>query len=262
MATPSISIEGRTFKQTYSIRVLLAVILLGPAALAASIAFENQQVDKNSLYVAAGLTTIFVVLWILIGRTVLTIDAMGLKRQSAFGSKEIFWNQITETRYVVNPINVAGHFGLIGLLISAASRTKQANLTFRVIGSTGTQIRITSNFKDAREAIGLVLTRILPGMVSDARLRIERGETVQFGQVRLSKAGVIWKSKNPVPLTEIKSAELVGSKLRVKCTGKWLDAIAVRSDKIPNVLVLLEVLDSLAPQLRVAAIDPLARVRM
>jgi hypothetical protein len=179
-----------------------------------------------------------------------------------FGSREIFWDQISETRYVVNPINVAAHFGLIGLLISAASQKKPANLTFRVIGSTGSKITITSNFRDAREAIGLVLTRILPAMVADARGRIEKGETVPFGPIALSKTAIVWKSKNPIPLTDIKSAELAGNKLRVKCTGKWLDAIAVRSDKIPNVLVLLEVLDLLAPQLRATAIDPLARVRM
>jgi len=39
-------------------------------------------------------------------------------------------------------------------------------------------------------------------------------------------------------------------------------AFSARSDKVPNILVFLEVLDSLAPQLRGGQIDPLARVRL
>jgi len=55
---------------------------------------------------------------------------------------------------------------------------------------------------------------------------------------------------------------LVGTNLRVKRQGKWLSVISVRSDKVPNVLVFLEVLESLAPQVKSTGIDPLARVRV
>ena len=51
-------------------------------------------------------------------------------------------------------------------------------------------------------------------------------------------------------------------KSTLKREGKWMAAISVRSDKVPNVLVFLEVLESLAPQVKSTGIDPLARVRM
>ena len=52
------------------------------------------------------------------------------------------------------------------------------------------------------------------------------------------------------------------SNLQIKRHGKWLSAISVRSDKVPDVLVFLEVLESLAPQIKSTGINPLARVRM
>jgi hypothetical protein len=54
----------------------------------------------------------------------------------------------------------------------------------------------------------------------------------------------------------------VRSNLQIKRQGKWCSAISVRSDKVPDVLVFLEVLESLAPQTKSTGIDPLARVRM
>jgi hypothetical protein len=61
---------------------------------------------------------------------------------------------------------------------------------------------------------------------------------------------------------EVSSAEIVGSNLRLKRSGKWLSAVSVRTDRIPNVLAFLEVLESVAPQSKSATIDPLARVRV
>jgi hypothetical protein len=98
-------------------------------------------------------------------------------------------------------------------------------------------------------------------MVQSVKARLQRGETVQFGGIGLSTAAVIWKS-NSIPVSQITKAELVGSNLQVKREGKWRAAISVRSDKVPNVLVFLEVLESLAPQVKSTGIDPLARVRM
>jgi hypothetical protein len=71
----------------------------------------------------------------------------------------------------------------------------------------------------------------------------------------------MWKNQS-IPVSEVTKAELLRTNLIVKRQGKWLAAISVRSDKIPNVLVFLEVLESLAPQVKATGVDPLARVRM
>jgi hypothetical protein len=84
---------------------------------------------------------------------------------------------------------------------------------------------------------------------------------VQFGDIGLSATTVTWKGAS-IPISQIARAELVRSNLQIKQQGKWRNAISVRSDKVPDVLVFLETLEFLAPQIKATGIDPLARVRM
>jgi hypothetical protein len=72
---------------------------------------------------------------------------------------------------------------------------------------------------------------------------------------------VTWKEAS-ILVSEIAKAELAGSNLQIKRSGKWLSAVKVRSSKVPDVLVFLEVLESLSPQIKSTGVDPLARVRL
>jgi hypothetical protein len=98
-------------------------------------------------------------------------------------------------------------------------------------------------------------------MVQNVKSRVQRGETVPFGGLGLSATAVTWKG-NSIPVSEITQAELAGTNLQIKRSGKWLSAVNVKSNKVPDVLVFLEVLESLAPQIKSTGVDPLARVRM
>lgn len=98
-------------------------------------------------------------------------------------------------------------------------------------------------------------------MVQSLKTRLQRGEVLQFGSLGLSATAITWKN-NSIPVSQISKAELVRSNLQIKREGKWLAAVSVRSDKVPNVLAFLEVLESLAPQVKSTGIDPLARVRL
>jgi hypothetical protein len=69
-----------------------------------------------------------------------------------------------------------------------------------------------------------------------------------------------WKG-NSIPVSEISKAELAGTNLQIKHNGKWLSAVNVKSNKVPDVLVFLEVLESIAPQIKSTGVDPFARVR-
>jgi len=244
----SFALEERTFTQTYALRILLAVLLLSTAAflLAWAANDDTHQSDKTLPGIAAGLVVVVVFLWGALARTRLTINAIGLHHESILGIQEISWTDIAETRYCISPVRLHG----IGHAIAATMKSKPVNLTLRVIGSNGKELKITSNFRNAKDAIDIVLGRVLPPMVSDVRGRIGRGESVQFGQLMLSKSEIIWKGKTVIPVVEVERAELAGSKLRVKRAGKWLDAISVRSDKVPNVLVFLEVLEPVLRQHR------------
>src|SRR5258708_20015516 len=107
----------------------------------------------------------------------------------------------------------------------------------------------------------MIVGRCFVVRVQKVKGKVQRGETVQFGSLGLSATAIAWKGAS-IPVTEITKAELAGSNLQIKRQGKWLSAVNVKSSKVPDVLVFLEVLESLAPQIKSTGVDPLARVRM
>jgi len=143
----------------------------------------------------------------------------------------------------------------------SSGKAGRAQLSLELLSGDAKKLKVTSTFRHAADAIGLILARVLPPIVQNVKTRLQRGETVRFGSLGLSATTVMWKNQS-IPVSEVTKAELLRTNLIVKRQGKWLAAISVRSDKIPNVLVFLEVLESLAPQVKATGVDPLARVRM
>jgi hypothetical protein len=262
MATAAIAYGERRFGAAYSVRIVSSLVVLGfLVGLWLSQDDPRPASHPTLLWVSVGIFGALAAFWILFGKNTLTISDAGVRRESAFGQQEMLWSQIAETRYRVTPVNVYGHLGLIGYILSLSSKSGPAQLSLELISSDGRKLKVTSAFRDASDAIGTILTRILPPMVQSVKARLQRGETVQFGGLGLSATTVTWKNQS-IPVTQITKAELVRTNLTVKREGKWLAAISVRSDKVPNVLVFLEVLESMAPQVKSTGIDPLARVRM
>jgi hypothetical protein len=263
MATTGLSTGERIFRQAYALRILLALLLLG-LLIGIWASLDDPRPSSNPIlsWISLGAVLVYVALWIAIGKTVLTISDQGVRRDSIFGTQEIAWSQIAETRYLVRPVNAAAHFGLIGALVMVAGKSSSVNLTLTLVSREGARLKVNSNFKKVKEAAGIILGRVLPPMVAAARAKVQRGETVLFGSLSLSAANLVWKNQPPIPLSELTRAEIAGTNLKIKRTGKWTSAISVRSDKVPDVLVFLEVLESVAPQLKSSEIDPLARVRL
>ena len=262
MATAAMAYGERRFGAAYTARIVLALVALGLlGGLWASQNKAGTPAPPSLVWFSIGLMVAVAAVWIVLGKTVLILNDSGVRRESVLGQQEINWSQIAETRYRVVPINVYAHFGLIGALLAMSSKSNRANLTLELIGQDRRKLKVTSNFQKAEEAIGIILGRILPPMVQNTKARLQRGETVQFGGIGLSATAVTWKGTS-IPVSEITQAGLVRTNLQVKRQGKWLSAISVRSDKVPDVLVFLEVLESLAPQVKSTGIDPLARVRM
>jgi hypothetical protein len=261
MATAAMAYGERRFGAAYTARVVLAL-----AALALLMGLWGTQKAGTPapavlVWISVGVMLAVAGLWIVLGKSVLIINDAGVRRESILGQQEINWSQIAETRYRVVPINVYAHFGLIGALVAMSRKSNRAQLTLELIGQDRKKLKVTSIFRKAEEAIGIILSRIMPPMVQNAKAKLQRGETVQFGGLGLSATAVSWKGSS-IPVSEITKAELVRSNLQIKRRGKWLSAISVRSDKVPDVLVFLEVLESLAPQVKSTGVDPLARVRM
>src|SRR6267143_1267050 len=91
--------------------------------------------------------------------------------------------------------------------------------------------------------VRLVLAAINPRLRQDAERVLNSGGTVSFGKISLSPAGVVWKSKEPIPYAALVKCKIDGSILRVKAEGKWLDNIAVTAKKVPNVFILLDLIE-------------------
>jgi hypothetical protein len=262
MATTAMAYGERRFGAAYTGRIVLALGVLGlVVGLWAAQPDPRASAHPNLLWVSIGLMLSVAALWVVLGKSALIINDSGVRRESVLGQQEIAWSQITETRYRVVPVNVYAHFGLIGALLAMSSKSGRVQLTLELISQDRKKLKVTSNFRNADEAIGIILSRIMPPMVQSTKARLQRGETVQFGGIGLSATTITWKGAS-IPISQVTKAELVRSNLQIKQQGKWRSAISVRSDKVPDVLVFLESLESLAPQIKSTGIDPLARVRM
>ena len=262
MATATMAYGERRFGAAYPIRVFVALVAL---FFLAGIWISQPDTRPSShpelVWSSVGVLAAVAAFWILFGKNALIISDAGIRRESAFGQQEMAWGQVTETRYRIIPINVYGHFGLLGMILAASSKSGKAQLQLELISNDGKKLKITSNYRNSGDAMGLILARILPPMVQDVKARLQRGETVQFGNnLGLSATTVTWK-KTSIPVSQISKAELLRTNLVIKREGKWMAAVTVRSDKVPNVLVFLEALESVAPQIKASGVDPLARVR-
>ena len=266
MASAGIAYGERRFGAAYTVRLSVTVLVLALLAGIWGEASDKPATAANGtlMWISIFIIGALALLWIVLGKSALIINNAGVRCESLFGQEEVAWNEITETRYRVVPINVYAHFGLIGALIAMASKSSKssrAHLTLTLLSGNGKKLKVTSNYRHADEAIGIILERILPAKVQDVKGRLQRGETVKFGSIGLSATVVTWKNTS-IPISEITKAELAGSNLQIKKQNKWTSAVSVRSDKVPDVLVFLEVLESLAPQVKASGVDPLARVRI
>jgi hypothetical protein len=262
MATATMAYGERRFGAAYPIRILVALVaVFFLAGIWISQPDPRPSSHPELLWSSVGTLAAVAAFWIVFGKNALTIGDAGVRCESAFGQQEMSWGQITETRYRVIPINVYGHFGLIGMILAASSKSGKAQLQLELISGDGKKLKVTSNYRKASDAIGLILARVLPPMLQNVKTKLQRGETVQFGSnLGLSATAVTWKN-NSIPVSQITKAELLRTNLVIKREGKWMAAVTVRSDKVPNVLVFLEALESVAPQIKASGVDPLARVR-
>jgi hypothetical protein len=262
MASAAMAYGEHRFGASYSVRILTALVVLG-FLFGIWVAQNDPRPASHPtlLWVSAGIVGALFAFCVLFGKSTLTINDAGVRRETVFGQQDMAWTQITETRYRVTPVNVYGHLGLVGYILAMTSKSGAAQLSLELISGDGKKLKVTSMFRNASDAIGLILARILPPMVQSVKTGLQRGETVQFGGLGLSAVALTWKNQT-IPVTQITKAELLRTNLVIKREGKWMAAISVRSDKVPNVLAFLEVLESLAPQVKSSGIDPLARVRM
>lgn len=257
-----ISPPRQTFRQTYNSRFAIAVVLLTTAIIVYFIAADAKWPFGNAA--VGALVVLTVVLWFVIGKIELTIHDEGVRYKSLFGVKELEWRQVREYRYRVVPVQGGGLIGYAMLAAArrAGGRAATTNLYLTLIGDDGRKLSVTSFFKDAYDAVGMILGALHQQLRPKVDAEVH-STGAAFGPLRLTLRDLQWKSKDPVPLGELMSADIAGQSLRIRKKGKMLSLVSVRSDKVPNVLLLLETMEKLGVGAGAApAVDPLARVRI
>lgn len=231
-----------TFRYTFNWLILSAVLFVPLLVWAAYDYSQSRQVEPGLAFFTFlfGLLLAYAGWWT---RTRVTIHDEGICYKSPFREKDLRWDEIAETRYGQQPINVGAHFGLIGWLIAAAARSNnKVNRSFELIGTQ--KIAVNSNIRDVEEVVRLSLAAVNPRLRQDAERILNSGGTVGFGKISLSPSGVIWKSKEPIPYEALVKCKIDGAMLRIKAEGKWLDNIAVTAKKVPNIFILLDLIES------------------
>ena len=187
MASAATAYGERRFGAAYTIRILVSLGVLG-LLLGIWVSQDDPRTAAHPAltWFSIALVAVAVGLWIVLGKSTLIVSDSGVRRESAFGQQEMAWSQVAETRYQVIPINVYMHFGLVGALVAMASKkSSRAQLSLELIGRDRKKLKVTSNFRNADEAIGIILGRINPPKVQDVKARIQKGQTVCFGPVGL-----------------------------------------------------------------------------
>jgi hypothetical protein len=240
----------RVFRQTAALRLALGLLFLLAAGVFIAAGLGSDPIDPRGIVIGVLILGAYAALWVAMGKTTVTVFSEGVRRSSVLGTHELLWSDIAEYRYQIIPIQAGGLVGgLVGAAVQAAVEAKKGkpagSLKLTLVGQTRRDIRVTSNFQNADQAIDMILQEVHSRLKPELKRRLANGDEIAFGPLRLSFQGVSWKGKSPIPPAEIGLVEISRRKLRVRRRGKMLDSIGVATEKVPHELLALELLQEL-----------------
>lgn len=241
-------------RATYRYSYVIQFAILLPIALFAFILYiayndsSQKQVDHWLIGALTIASLTCLLLFICLNKQRVSIHDEGImEKRLLFGEKQIQWKDIKETRYrqTVLAQDMLLHFGLLGALftpfVGKGESSKKGTQELKVISRDKTKITLSNYFKNVREAIRAVLDRVNPAFLESARLELRQGKEVPFGDLVLTSTGIKFKKKQ-IAYPDIEYARISGREFRVKQSGKWLDAIVVPSQKVPNVFIAIDLI--------------------
>jgi len=239
-------------EKTYRYRAVLRYWPWAPILIGGVVCYlvYNGSNLKTLGWIAGGCAILSLIWWKATASPRLEFHREGIDYTGVFGEKTIPWDEITETRYHHQLMAQAlgWHFGLVGALIAARAAkrpdAKKASQTLAVV-SPNAKLTIASSFENFDEILDIIFSKVNPRIKAAAQKAIAGGGTASFGKIQLSSAGVIWKNKEPIPYSRISSAGIEGQSFRIKAEGKWLALVSIRSQKVPNIFVLTELIQEM-----------------
>jgi hypothetical protein len=117
----TISPPEKTFKHNLRCRIALSIPLLAMFTYIAIAYRASQKLVTIPLAITAGLVAIYIWAWVGISKCALSIRAEGVEDRTIFGTKEMRWEDIVETRFLQLPTRVLGLISACSALCSAAA---------------------------------------------------------------------------------------------------------------------------------------------
>jgi len=153
------------------------------------------------------------------------------------------WNEMNELYYGVVKVRVGG---LLGLLLPALS----TNVHIKLTDPNGKKRRVPHNLKGMDVLAERITEQQTTARFAEAHTRLDHGEEVRFGKMmaldkeKLS-ARKLFGGMKSCPLPEIEKFTVQNGTLRIRQRGKMMNFASVMTMQIPNVFLLLRLLDSL-----------------
>jgi hypothetical protein len=229
-----------TFTESLLWRTLAAIaFLMGLAVAVFYLSFTGRFQPVVWGFVALfGL--LFAYAWLWTANREVTITADGISYRSLVRKIDVHWSDVTETRY--SQQSDAEAYARKIPLISALLAQDSHDRRLQIVGKY--TISLTSNLQEIDLAIRMVLDSINPRLQKLAEQTMDASGAVSFGRIRLTPFGVMWKDSAPIPYDALVKCRIDGKYLRVKAEGRWSDNIKEELQEIPNVFVLLDMVDA------------------
>jgi hypothetical protein len=249
---PLLSPEGdvlATHTATLTRRVCAALFLIAPGLLGGILMFVTADADARAPLALA--STLLIALGAVAlaqqNKSKAIVRADGIEYWGLRGKLwALCWNEMAELHYRVLKIRLGG---LLGLLLPALS----TNVHLRFTDPNGRKYRLPVNLK----AMDLLAERITEQQTTahftSARARLEAGEELQFGKsIALDKEKIstrkFFGGMKGCPLAEIERVSVESGMLRIRQRGKTFAFARVMAGAIPNVLLLLRLLEGMLGQ--------------
>lgn len=214
--------------------------VLATAFLILGIGYVANSGDWSGWLVAVGALP-FAVYAVYAFRSLVEVDAYGIRQRLLFGARAVAWEDITEVFHrPARPLFLVA--GLAASAASAATGSEQLSIKTR----DGARMAFSRTLSRSR-LVDQVQAQTLPRMLATTREALGAGNAVRFGSVALShEAGVAIKllRSNEISFDDLEPPLMkrgnLGLRHRDDSRATWIPA-----EKIPNLHVLLALIDEL-----------------
>ncbi|MCA1825675.1 MAG: hypothetical protein LC689_01895 [Myxococcales bacterium] len=234
---------------TYRVFSVLFLVLPGAALLALSTQLGPNDADARIPMIVFGILPLALgVLAILQqNKSKVVLRADGVERWGLRGKLwALRFAEMPQLHYRVMKVRLGG---LLGLVLPALGTNYHLGFT----EPSGKKRTIPANLKSMEILAERVVEQHTTSHFAAARKQIDAGEEVRFGKsvaVDREKLSVkkLFGGMKSCPLAEIEKFVVQNGALRVRQRGKLMNFASIYTAQIPNVFLLLKLLDSLLAQ--------------